>query len=227
MATHVVRYFELLSLPHRQWSRSRGGTAQDLLEGCDPILLLVSDGAIVRVAKTFGSEGGRTLVHFSGAVHTAAAAGMHPLCTFGPTTYDLDTYRDIPFVCEAGGPRFSDVFPELPNPHYAIDPDRKPLYHALAVLAGNFTTVLWTKLFDVFERDLGLPRAVALPYLARVAANLTDPAHPPLTGPVSRGDRATVRANLAALSGDPFAAVYRAFVEAMHPGLLGQDEEDR
>lgn len=220
MATHMARYFDLLSLPYRQWSRSRTGTADEALEGCDPVLLLVSDDAIETVASAFAPAPGPTLVHFSGAVRTTAAAGMHPLCTFGPSTYDLATYREIPFVCEAGVPRFEDVFRELPNPHYAIAPDRKPLYHALAVLAGPFTTVLWTKLFDGFERELGLPRAAALPYLARVAANLADPTHSPHTGPLTRGDRATVRANLAALSGDPFEAVYRAFVEAVDPGLL-------
>jgi predicted short-subunit dehydrogenase-like oxidoreductase (DUF2520 family) len=224
MATHAVRYLELSSLPYRQWSRSRGGDMLEALDGCDPVLLLVSDGAIASVASTLHAEPQRTLVHFSGAIHTPLAAGMHPLCTFGPEPYDLDTYRDIPFICEAGGPAFDTVFPELPNPHFAIDPDRKPLYHALAVLGGNFTTILWTKLFDGFERGLGLPRAVALPYLKRVVANLADAPDAALTGPVSRGDRATVRANLEALSGDPFQAVYRAFVEAVNPALL---EEER
>lgn len=223
MATHMARYLDLLSLPCRQWSRSRGGTADEALGGCDPVLLLVSDGSIETVAGAFTAAPGPTLVHFSGAVRTAAAVGMHPLCTFGRSTYDLATYREIPFVCEAGGPSFPDVFPELSNPHYDIASDRKPLYHALAVLAGPFTTVLWTKLFDGFERELGLPRAAALPYLARVAANLADSSQPPHTGPLERGDRATVRANLAALSGDPFEAVYRAFVEAVDPGLLARE----
>ncbi len=222
MATHVARYFDLLSLPYREWSRSQGGTAVEALEKCDPVLLLVSDGAIDEVAAGFAPGEGRTLVHFSGAVRTDAATGMHPLCTFGPAPYDLTTYRGIPFVCEAGGPRFPDVFPELPNPHYTIPPEGKPLYHALAVLAGNFTTVLWTRLFDGFEHELGLPREAALPYLARVAANLADPSQASPTGPVARGERATVRANLTALAGDPFEGVYRAFVEATHPELLSE-----
>ena len=36
----------------------------------------------------------------------------------------------------------------------------------------------------------------------------------PLSGPLSRGDQATLQRNLEALKGDPFEDVYRAFVSA-------------
>jgi predicted short-subunit dehydrogenase-like oxidoreductase (DUF2520 family) len=145
---------------------------------------------------------------------------MHPLSTFASDLYDLETYRTIPFVCEEGTPGFADVFPTLPNPHYTLPAELKPLYHSLAVLAGNFTTLLWTKLFTTFEERLELPREVAVPYLRQIAANLERAPWSAPTGPIVRGDRQTIRANLAALGTDPYREVYTAFVRAVAPDLL-------
>ena len=88
------------------------------------------------------------------------------------------------------------------------------------MLAGNFTYVLWTKLFSDFESRLGLPREAAIPYLRTIASNLSGGRADALTGPLTRGDSETVAANLAALQGDPFQDVYRAFVQAIAPDLL-------
>ena len=45
----------------------------------------------------------------------------------------------------------------------------------------------------------------------RKLANLLADGRQALTGPFTRGDRATMAANLSALDGDPFQAVYQAF----------------
>ena len=58
-----------------------------------------------------------------------------------------------------------------------------------------------------------MPRQLALPYLESVTHGLGG-AGPPLSGPLSRGDQATLQRNLEALKGDPFEQVYRAFVSA-------------
>ena len=92
--------------------------------------------------------------------------------------------------------------------------DHAALYHALCVLAGNGSTLLWQKLFHDFESRLGIPPQVAFPYLQQVAGNLQHGPGHALTGPLDRGDTATVQANLAALDGDPFHAVYTALVRA-------------
>jgi predicted short-subunit dehydrogenase-like oxidoreductase (DUF2520 family) len=47
-----------------------------------------------------------------------------------------------------------------------------------------------------------------------------------LTGPLARGDRKTISANLAALAGDPWRDVYRAIVEAVRPELGDQRSEE-
>ncbi len=221
MARHTMHYFDLLGIEYSTWARaeSRRLPVEATLEAADPILLLISDDAIAEFASgtTFTDK---TLIHFSGCVTAEGVTGMHPLSTFGDELYDLPTYRVIPFVCENGGARFEDVFPELPNPHFHIDRTDKPLYHALAVMAGNFTGLLWQKLFLEFEQRLGLSREVALPYLLQVMRTLESDGAGEVTGPLARGDARTVAANLEALAGDPFARVYEAFVQAVAPELM-------
>ena len=215
VARHFCHYLDLLGLPWRRWSRREPGPPpHDALAPCSTVLLLISDGAIVPFVEAWPGLRGRRLIHFSGSLVTASVHAAHPLMTFGPDLYDLATYRAVPFILDAGGPPLSDLLPGLPNPSFALAAAERPYYHALCVMAGNFTTLLWQKLFDGFEGRLGLPASAAHPFLARVAANLAADAGRALTGPLARGDAAAIAANLAALDGDPFHAVYAAFVRA-------------
>jgi predicted short-subunit dehydrogenase-like oxidoreductase (DUF2520 family) len=154
---------------------------------------------------------------------TPLASGAHPLFSFAGTFYTREIYERIPFVLDEGAPPLRELIPGLPNPEFRIDPARRARYHALCVLAGNFTTLLWRKLFLELDWELGLPREQALPYLESVVRGLTGTGAP-LSGPLARGDRATVEENLKALSGDPFEGVYRSFVHAYEEqGKLGKD----
>jgi predicted short-subunit dehydrogenase-like oxidoreductase (DUF2520 family) len=157
------------------------------------------------------------VVHFSGSLVLAGAHGLHPLMSFGPELYDHATYRSIPFVEERCGLSFADAFPRLPNPAWPLDPELKPLYHALCVLGGNFTTLLLAKVYEDFEGRLALPRTVLGPYLEQVARNTAAAGRRALTGALARGDHGTVARDLAALEGDPYAAVYGAFAALFEP----------
>ena len=171
VARHMAHYFDLAGLPYASWSRreerAASGTVGTSLASCDVVLVLISDAAIEPFIEAHDDLRDKTLVHFSGSLVTPHARGMHPLSSFATDLYDLGTYQAIPFVCDEGAPGFVDVFPDLPNPHYTLAAELKPLYHSMAVLAGNFTTVLWHKLFDTFEERLQMPNEVAKPYLER------------------------------------------------------------
>lgn len=134
--------------------------------------------------------------------------------TFAAELYPRALYERIAFVVEAGGPSLEELLPGLPNRSYRIPSADKPLYHALCVLGGNFTTLLWSKVFAEMEGRLGIPPAAVRPYLEAITANLLAPLGAPLTGPLARGDQATIDRNLAALAGDPYHEVYEAFVHA-------------
>jgi predicted short-subunit dehydrogenase-like oxidoreductase (DUF2520 family) len=82
----------------------------------------------------------------------------------------------------------------------------KPLYHAAAVLAANYTVAL-AAVAERLARMAGVPEELAgriyLPLLAGAVENLrASPAAAALTGPVTRGDVDTVRRHLAALPAD-------------------------
>jgi 2-dehydropantoate 2-reductase len=207
VATHFSRYFRLLGIPFRQWSRR---TPADSLTGCPVILLLVSDLAIEELASRYPD---RTRVHFSGSFRSPEVHGMHPLMTFGHELYSLSEYQRIPFVAEDPA-FFRRLFPALANPCYGIRADDKARYHALCAMAGNFTGFLWAKLFQEFPAVHGIPAEAAVPYLEQVCRNIAaSPTRPEsfLTGPIVRGDVPTVAKHLSALDGDPYRSVYEAF----------------
>jgi 2-dehydropantoate 2-reductase len=214
VALHFHHYFTLLGLPVCTWSRrAPDPPPPEALASCTTVLLLIQDAAIEPFVEAWPDLRTKRLVHFSGSLVTPKAAGAHPLMTFGPDLYLLEVYRTIPFVLEAGGPAFDAILPGLPNPAFAIPAAERPYYHALCVMAGNFSTILWSKLFEEFQVRLNLPPGAAHPYLAQVAANLMRDPGRALTGPLARGDAHAIAANLAALEGDPFHAVYSAFVK--------------
>lgn len=215
VARHFFHYFSLLGLSTCTWSRRAPALSPpEALASCRTVLLLIRDAAIVPFIDAWPALQEKRLVHCSGSLVTPAAEGAHPLMTFGPTLYDLAQYRAIPFVLDAGGTAFADLLPGLPNPSFTIPAADRPYYHALCVMAGNFSTMLWLKLFDELQRRFGIPASAAHPYLARVAANLMADPLRALTGPLSRGDAEAMATNLEALEGDPFHSVYSAFVRA-------------
>ena len=228
LARHMRHYFSLLNLPCSAWARrpEPGWNSHDLpdaarrlratIEPASRVLLLVSDSAIPQLLQRYPILQHRTLLHCSGALNLPGVAGAHPLMTFGRELYALERYREIPFVVDKGH-RFEQLFPGLPNPHFSISRDDKPAYHALCVMAGNFSQMLWQAAGKGFG-ELGLPSEALHPYLRQSLQNFLDDPCQALTGPLSRGDRYTVERNLAALSGKPHEAVYRAFIR-LHPEL--------
>ena len=116
---------------------------------------------------------------------------------------------------DEGRQSFQDLLPGLPNPHHYIKPELRPLYHALCVTSGNFTTILWDRFFASLTDQLGLPVDVAFPFLDQINENLKDRKFPALTGPIARRDLATIEDNLRALEGDPLQKVYYGFLEAL------------
>ena len=218
LARHLGRYFEQLGLSYAAWSRrmhaeGRCPELRQLAHSRTRALLAISDGAIEPFIGAHPELGSAVRVHFSGRLASRLAIGAHPLFSFAGTLYQRELYERIPFVIDQGSPPLASLIPGLPNPSFFIEPERRSRYHALCVLAGNFTTLLWRKLFFELDGELGIAREQALPYLESVTRGLAGKAAP-LSGPLSRGDQATIQRNLEALRGDPFEEVYRAFVFA-------------
>jgi len=218
LARHLRHYFEQLGLNHAVWSRrmaaAKSCPALEVLVRSDTrALLAISDGAVEPFISSHPELRKAVPIHFSGRLASALAIGAHPLFSFAGTFYERGLYERIPFVIDQGSPPLASLIPGLPNPFVLIEPAQRERYHALCVLAGNFTTLLWRKLFFELDARLGMPREQALPYLESIMRGLAGTGAP-LSGPLSRGDQDTLRRNLAALKCDPFAHVYGAFVSA-------------
>lgn len=215
VSRHMQAYFKALQVPFQLWSRKAANIDPvALFSGCHTLLVLLKDSAIQDFILSHPKLQQKQLVHFSGCLSIPEAQSAHPLMSFGPELYELETYQKIPFICEAGKAPFKELFPHLPNPHYIISAEQKPLYHSLCVLAGNGSALLWSKLLADFEEKLGLPHQTAFLYLQKVCENLQHNYQSALTGPMVRNDQETIQKNLAALEGDAYQKVYQALVQA-------------
>ena len=231
VAQHFWHYLTLLKLPARRWSRQLekqpGAEFLSLVSEVTHVLVLVNDQAIeplIEKAQAVMKEASidpskKTWLHFSGALQTPLAFGCHPLMTFpADAKYTLETYQRIPFVIDQGAPDSNKLLPGLPNVTYRIDPKKRALYHALCVMSGNFSAMLWQKFFATLEKDLLIPPKAGLPYFEAITENIKRNPNTAVTGPLTRGDHKTLDKNLSALRDDPFEPVFRAFIEAYQRG---------
>lgn len=214
VARHMCHYLRLLDIPFQQWSRALSQVQlQQALEHSTHVLVLISDAAIEPFIQAHPELSNKTLVHFSGALHTPLAYSAHPLMTFTESLYDLAHYQRMPFVTERNDPSLEKLLPGLSNPSYSIDAEQKALYHALCVTSGNFTTLLWQHCMQLFEQQLNLPEEILLPYLQQITSNIASNPQGALTGPIARGDHITMQRNLAALENTPLHPIYKSFID--------------
>lgn len=213
VARHFQHYFSLLKLSFNTWHRHQSlSQLHQHVEASTHILLLINDSAIDELIDKHFQQTPALRIHFSGSLISHHAFGAHPLMTFGDHLYDLKQYQHIPFVLEEDTPAFASLLPGLPNHAVRLPKALKAKYHALCVLSGNFSCLLWQKLFASFEREFKLPSSIAYPYLRQQTQNLLNDNHSALTGPLVRDDQATIEKNLSALQADPFQEVYQSFV---------------
>lgn len=225
LARHLLHLLSLLGRTAYQWDRSLGLEQFLVLsQKCERIALLISDRAIANFFDEIKSVcGNKHVFHCSGSLVHPEMPSVHPLMTFGPELYNLDLYQSITWVSETGRSGLSEMLPELPNKEIKISPDKKGVYHALAVASGNFTTLLWSECLAEFER-IGLPHQAVEPYLMQAARNAVSVGGSALTGPLQRGDLTTVQRNLESLRDLRLLKIYEAFLD-WFPDLKEQVNE--
>ena len=190
---------------------------QTVADTCDLVFITTPDNAINAVASAVTWQRGQGVVHCSGALpasvlsvveqHGALPGAFHPLQTL-PDVQAAFTNLPGTFVAiEAEEPllgRLAAIAAALECTWGYVPPDARPAYHAAAVLVSNYTVAL-TNAGVALWRAIGKTEPEALqallPLLQGTLHNLrrlgpTDA----LTGPVSRGDWATVEKNLQAVA---------------------------
>jgi hypothetical protein len=211
VARHFRYYFSQLHLPFQTWERQESREKlQEQLKTATHVLLLISDHAIEEFLTQHINQA--IWIHVSGSHSSERAYGAHPLTTFNQSFYEIEDYQKIPFIMDHDCPEFDVLLPGLPNPSVRLNKSLKAKYHALCVMSGNFSCLLWQKLFTSFEQEFQFSPEVAFPYLLQQTKNLIADGKNALTGPLVRKDYQTIEKNISALEKDPFQELYKSFV---------------
>lgn len=196
-------------------------TPTEVADAADLLLLAVPDDALVPLATALAFGGhirpGQIVVHTSGRHGTQAMAAaahvgarviaMHPAMTFTGTDVDLERLDGCVFgltAAESERSTAEGLVADLGGHPMWIDDAQRTLYHAALAHGANHLVTLVSQSMDVLRRaGAAEPSAVLRPLLHAALHNALVYEDAALTGPVVRGDIATVRGHLDALASAP------------------------
>tara|TARA_B110001450_G_scaffold80024_1_gene75868 strand:- start:837 stop:1550 length:714 start_codon:yes stop_codon:yes gene_type:complete len=180
--------------------------------------------AVLRTASVLRESD--TVFHCSGALNAAEldisdchTASVHPIHSFADPQQSISQFAGTPCGMEGNRSaleRLQPLFERVAAKPFVIDSQQKALYHAATVMTCNYLVSLL---------ELGQQMLTAAGVSPQQGANPLEPlirqtldnyfntdATSALTGPISRGDTATVASHIQALQHQPnnWQQVYRA-----------------
>jgi predicted short-subunit dehydrogenase-like oxidoreductase (DUF2520 family) len=175
----------------------------------DAALLCVPDSEIANVAARLGAAPGRLRL----VGHTSGATGLEALAAVGIDAFSLHPLQTIPDAatdftgcpCAIAGSdadalgfarSLADSLGMVP---FEIDDADRVAYHAAAVIASNVLVALEESAAELLGEFTSDARELLAPLVLRTAANWSERGADALTGPIARGDAATVDRHLATL----------------------------
>lgn len=234
LARRGYRIAAVSSRSHASAARLANGTGQAPLvcnspqvvaDRCDLVFITTPDNVIKEVADSIAWRKGQSVAHCSGALTVRAldsaaraganVAGFHPMQTFTTANQTLD---DVTIAIEGADEiagALARVARDIGCKHVILASRDKTLYHMSGVLASNYVVTLLNLAEELWEA-LGISRAAGrealLTLLKGTIANIEQAGSvQALTGPIARGDDATIAAHLERLATDAPAllALYR------------------
>jgi predicted short-subunit dehydrogenase-like oxidoreductase (DUF2520 family) len=221
------------SVPVRSWKRA--ALEADVLWLCVPDARIAPSAE--RLARQLAARPHSALpcvFHSSGALDSSqleslralgcAVAAVHPLMTFPPSARRRAnvSLAGVPFAVE--GDRLAQrvafrLVRCLGGDPFLLDAPRKALYHAFGALASPMLVSLLHATVQAGAATGASPaeaRRRMRPIVERTVSNFfAEGAAASFSGPIARGDHATIHRHLQALGGDPdLLGVYRAL--ALH-----------
>jgi predicted short-subunit dehydrogenase-like oxidoreductase (DUF2520 family) len=189
--------------------------------GTDLLVIATPDAAVPEVAATVAPAPSTAVAHLSGALGLAPLARhprravLHPLVALPDAERGAGRLRGAWYgLAGDGEPVAADAVAALGGHAVTVAEADWVRYHAAAVIAANHLVALLGQVERVAQ-GIGVPLAA---YLDLARGSLADVAElgpaAALTGPVRRGDRATVDAHLAALPDEERAAYEALSAEA-------------
>ena len=243
-ARRLAKAVEATAVEFEGWLKSRSIPPSGRARAPFPrlIWLCVGDSAIAETAAQMAKGGwwkGSTVFHSSGALTSdelgllrragAEVASVHPMMTF--VWSSLPPIHGVPFALEGDQRAVAvarKVVRTLGGESFEIHKKDKPLYHAL----GAFVSPLIIAQMSAVERigrELAFTprqtRRIVAPILEQTVRNyIAQGPAAAFSGPMVRGDAATVKKNLAALRRVRGAAeIYRALARVAVEELPSKD----
>ena len=184
----------------------RGDDPAGAAHGVDLLVLAVPDPAISGVAAAVDPDPDTVVAHLAGALGLDVLAGhprpaaLHPLAALPDAETGAARLVDGAWFAVAGDRLVEQVVADLGGHAFTVADEDRTRYHAAAVIASNHLVALLGQVERVAPE--GVPLVAFLALVRGTVDNVAalGPAGA-LTGPVARGDRATVEAHLAALPG--------------------------
>jgi len=171
-----------------------------------------------RLARQLPSASGQTVLHTSGDLSSSVLSplarrgrdigSLHPLVSVSEPVVGAEALKNA-FWCLEGDRKALTVartlVRALDGHSFSIPAERKPLYHAAALMSSGHLTALVdlaTEMLVACGLSYIKARQVLLPLVRSTVRNLKSygPAQA-LTGPFTRGDVATIERHLKAISG--------------------------
>jgi predicted short-subunit dehydrogenase-like oxidoreductase (DUF2520 family) len=181
-------------------------------EGAALTLIAVPDGEIEGVARALRMPRGGVAAHTCAAYGAEAlrplrpAGALHPLRSFADAGKAAASFEGTACAVDGDATAMKRLLPfvrAIGGTPLRVRAGRKPLYHAGAVFASNYLVTVLDAGLQLFE-EAGVKRAAALKALIKLAegtlTNVQAVGIPEaLTGPIERGDAATLKCHVASL----------------------------
>ncbi len=210
----------------------------------DLVVIAVSDQAIEEVAgevAPIARNAVASAVHVSGATpvsalqafedHGVAIGSFHPLQTMPTPELGARRLAGAWVAVTADGPLRStlyDLADTIGLHPFDLRDDDRAAYHAAAAAAANFPVAALAIAQRLFE-STGVPFDAARPLVDAIVANAFESGpQAALTGPISRGDVATVAAQIEAVrsTAPDLAAAFESMVSATTTVASSFSEDD-
>lgn len=195
----------------------------EVTRGADVVFITTPDDLIestcMSISEHRGFDKNAVVIHCSGALSSdilssardcgAAVATLHPLQSFASVDQAVSLVPGSFCTIEGDSgalPIVREIVEDLGGILLEITAEKKTLYHAAAVAASNYLVTLMHLALEL-NKAAGLPTDTSfnalLPLIRGTLSNIGTKGIPGgLTGPISRGDVATVSAHLKAIEKD-------------------------
>lgn len=215
---------------------------EEWIAEADVVFITTQDGIIRSVAEELSRrklfKPGQIWIHCSGSMSSRVLRvdkslpieylSLHPLQAFAEIDQAVESLRGTHFGIEGDAEAVGfEIVEQLGGIPHLLDPGKKPLYHAGAVIASNYLVTLAGLAVQLFEQA-GIAKEEALdsliPLMEGTLHNLGQVGLPQaLTGPIARGDTEVVQSHLERMP-MKIEAIYRAL--GLYTLEIGQAKMD-